>query len=244
MSAAIAVCRRELAGYFATPVAYVFIVVFLALNGALTFQLGAFFERGQADLQPFFTWHPWLYLLLAPAIAMRLWAEERRSGSIELLLTLPIPLYAAVIGKFLAAWLFFAVALALTAPMWVTVNILGEPDNGVIAASYLGSWLMAGGFLAVGACLSAATTNQVVAFVLSAAAGFLLTVAGTPVVQGFFTGWAPQVVVDAVGSLSFLTHFQSITRGVVALRDVLFFLSAIAAFLFINAVLVDMRKAA
>lgn len=244
MSATFAICRRELGGYFSTPVAYVFIVVFLALNGALTFKLGGFFERGQADLQAFFSWHPWLYLLLAPAIAMRLWAEERRSGSIELLLTLPVPLASAVIGKFLAAWLFFGAALALTAPIWVTVNILGEPDNGVILASYLGSWLMAGGFLAVGACMSASTTNQVVAFVLAAASCFVLTVAGTPVVQGFFAGWAPSGVVEAVGGLSFLTHFQAITRGVVDLRDVVFFLSAIAAFLFVNGVLVDLRKSA
>lgn len=244
MTATYAVFRRELAGYFATPVAYVFIVVFLALNGALTFNLGGFFERGQADLQAFFTWHPWLYLLLAPAIAMRLWAEERRSGSIELLLTLPLPLGAAVLGKFLAAWVFFGVALALTAPIWVTVNILGDPDNGVIFASYLGSWLMAGGFIAAGACMSAATTNQVVAFVLGAALCFLLTVAGTPVVQGFFAGWAPAGVVDAVSGLSFLTHFQAITRGVVDLRDVIFFLSAIATFLFVNAILIDRRKGA
>lgn len=244
MQSVIAVTRRELSGYFSTPVAYVFIVVFLLLAGALTFQLGGFFERGQADLQSFFTWHPWLYLLLAPAIAMRLWAEERRSGSIELLLTLPIPLAAAVIGKFLAAWLFFGVALILTMPIWITVNILGAPDNGVIAASYLGSWLMAGGFLAAGAAMSAATDNQVVAFVLAAALCFALTVAGTPVVQGFFAGWAPAAVAQTIGDFSFLAHFQAITRGVVDLRDVLFFLSAIATFLFINGVLVDQRKSA
>ena len=240
---AFAICRRELAGYFATPVAYVFIVVFLALNGALTFHLGAFFERGQADLQPFFNWHPWLYLFLVPAISMRMWAEERRSGSIELLLTLPISLTSAVLGKFLAAWAFLGVALLLTFPMWVTVSYLGDPDHGVILASYIGSWLMAGGFLAIGACLSALTKNQVVAFVLASAACFLSTVAGSPIVLGFLAGWAPAGVIEAVSSFSFLTHFQAITRGVLDLRDLVFFLSTIAAFLFANAVIVEMRKA-
>ena len=178
-----AVARRELAGYFSTPVAYVFIVIFLAMASALTFYVGAFFERQQASLEAFFSFHPWLYLFLIPAVAMRLWAEERKSGTIELLMTMPMSTTAAVLGKFLAAWLFVAVALALTFPLWITVNILGEPDNGVILAGYLGSLLMAGAFLAIGSCLSAITRNQVVAFILAAAVSFLLCMAGLELVQ-------------------------------------------------------------
>src|SRR5919198_4059386 len=173
--------KRELAGYFATPVAYVFLVIFLALSGAFTFFVGNFFERGQADLQSFFTFHPWLYIVLIPALAMRLWAEERRSGTIELFLTLPIRMTEAVLGKFLAAWCFAGIALALTFPFWVTVNFLGRPDNGVILASYIGSWLMAGAMLAVGGCISAMTKNQVIAFVVTAAVVFVFTVAGSPI---------------------------------------------------------------
>src|SRR5947199_1649174 len=186
-----AIFRRELAGYFATPLAYVFIVIFLALAGVLTFFVGNFFERGQADLQSFFSFHPWLYLVLIPALSMRLWAEERRSGTIELFLTLPVRLSEAVLGKFLAAWVFAGIALALTFPFWITVNILGNPDNGVILASYFGSWLMAGAILAIGAAISAATKNQVIAFVVAAAAAFVLTVAGSPVVLELVRGWAP-----------------------------------------------------
>src|ERR1700727_1817779 len=180
MSKVWVVFRRELRSYFATPLAYVFIVIFLVLAAVFTFQVGGFFERGQADLQPFFRWHPWLYLVLIPAISMRLWAEERNSGSIELLMTLPITLWQAVVGKFLAAWAFAGIALALTFPFWITVNYLGSPDNGVILASYVGSFLMAGAFLAVGACLSAVTKNQVIAFVITAAACFLFIVSGSP----------------------------------------------------------------
>jgi ABC-2 type transport system permease protein len=176
------IMRRELGGYFATPVAYVFLVIFLALSGAFTFYLGNFFERGQADLQSFFTFVPWLYLFLIPAIAMRLWSEERRSGTIELFLTLPISMAEAVLGKFLAAWAFTGIALALTFPLWITVNILGNPDNGVILAGYVGSLLMAGGFLAIGACMSAITKSQVIAFVLSASICFLFTVSGASIV--------------------------------------------------------------
>ena len=179
------IVRRELASYFATPLAYVFIVIFLVLAGALAFFAGNFFERGQADLQPFFTFHPWLYLVLIPALAMRLWAEERKSGTIELFLTLPISMTEAVVGKFLASWAFAAIALALTFPFWITVNILGSPDNGVIVASYIGSLLMAGAFLAVGAALSALTKNQVIAFVLTAALCFIFTVSGSSLVLGF-----------------------------------------------------------
>jgi ABC-2 type transport system permease protein len=232
-----------LAGYFATPIAAVFIVIFLMLSGAFTFYLGNFFVRGQADLAPFFDFHPWLYLVLIPALAMRLWAEERRSGTIELLLTLPVTMWEAVVGKFLAAWCFTGVALALTFPMWITVNILGEPDNGVILASYLGSLLMAGGFLAIGSCISALTKNQVIAFVVSVVIclGFILS--GFPLVLELFSGWAPQFLLSAISSFSFLTHFQSISKGVLDLRDILYFLSLIAFWLFATATVIDMKKA-
>src|SRR6266436_1879630 len=212
-----AIFRRELVGYFATPLAYVFIVIFLVMAGVLTFFVGNFFERGQADLQAFFTFHPWLYLVLIPALSMRLWAEERKSGTIELFLTLPISMLSAVLGKFLAAWAFAGIALALTFPFWLTVNYLGTPDNGVILASYIGSFLMAGAFLAVGACLSALTKNQVIAFVVTAAVCFLFTVSGSPIVLGVLHGWAPDGVLRTVASFSFLTHFNAIVRGVIDL---------------------------
>jgi ABC-2 type transport system permease protein len=235
--------RRELASYFATPLAYVFIVIFLVMAGALTFFMGNFFDRGQDDLQPFFTFHPWLYLVLIPALAMRLWAEERKSGTIELFLTLPISMAAAVLGKFLAAWAFTGIALVLTFPFWITVNVLGQPDNGVILASYIGSFLMAGSFLAVGAALSALTKNQVIAFVITAALCFLFTVSGSTVVLGFLQGWAPEAVLHAVAAFSFLDHFTAIIRGVIDLRDAVFFLSVIALFLFANAIIVELKKA-
>lgn len=241
MSALRAVFRRELGGYFVTPVAYVFLVVFLALAGALTFYLGGFYERGQADLQPFFAFHPWLYLFLAPAVAMRLWAEELRSGTIELLLTLPVTTAQAVLGKFLAAWVFLGIALILTFPIWITVNFLGDADDGVIAASYLGSWLMAGAFLAVGACLSALTHNQVIAFVASVAVCFLLLLAGYPLVLETVRVVAPWAA-GAVAQLSLLTHFQAITHGVLDLRDLLFFALTIAFWLYAGVVAVDLRK--
>jgi ABC-2 type transport system permease protein len=243
MHATLTVFRRELASYFATPLAYVFIVIFLVLAGALTFFVGNFFDRGQADLQPFFNFHPWLYLVLIPALAMRLWAEERKSGTIELFLTLPIPVWAAVLGKFFAAWAFAGIALALTFPFWLTVNWLGTPDNGVILASYIGSFLMAGGFLAIGACISALTKNQVIAFVLTAAACFVFTVSGSAIVLGFFQGWAPDRVLQTIASFSFLTHFNAIVRGVIDLRDAVFFFSVIFVFLIGNIVLVDLKKA-
>lgn len=243
MSPVAAIFRRELASYFATPVAYVFIVIFLVLAGAFTFYLGGFYERGQADLQPFFSFHPWLYLFLVPAVAMRLWSEERKSGTIELLLSLPVTMWQAVAGKFLAAWAFLGIALALTFPIWITVNYLGEPDNGVIVAGYLGSFLMAGAFLAIGACLSAATRNQVIAFILTAVVCFFLLLAGFPLVLDFVRAMAPQGVVDAIASLSFLTHFSAITKGVVDLRDVLFFLLTIGFWLYASAVVIDLKKA-
>jgi ABC-2 type transport system permease protein len=243
MRATWVIFRRELASYFATPLAYVFIVIFLALAGALAFFLGNFFDRGQADLQPFFTFHPWLYLVLIPALAMRLWAEERKSGTIELLLTLPISIAATVMGKFLASWAFAGIALALTFPFWITVNILGAPDNGVILASYIGSFLMAGAFLAVGAALSALTKNQVIAFVLTATLCFIFTVSGSSLVLEFFNGWAPDAVLNWIASFSFLQHFSAIVRGVIDLRDAVFFVSVMAFFLFANAVAVELTKA-
>src|SRR5579883_3202482 len=237
------ICRRELAGYFATPLAYVFIVIFLVLTGVLTFFVGNFFERGQADLQSFFTFHPWLYLVLIPALSMRLWAEERKSGTIELFLTLPISMGAAVIGKFLSAWCFAGIALALTFPFWVTVNFLGDPDNGVILASYLASWLMAGAILALGAAVSAATKNQVIAFVVTAALAFVLIVAGTSTVLGLFRGWAPEAVIRAVAGASIFGHYSAVTRGVIAFADLFYFASLIVGFLAANAILVDLKKA-
>ena len=237
------ILRRELASYFATPLAYVFILIFLVLANAFTFYVGGFFQLGQADLRPFFMFHPWLYLFLIPALTMKLWAEERKSGSIELLMTLPVKVWEAVLGKYLAAWIFTGIALALTFPIWLTVNYLGSPDNGVIIASYLGSLLLAGGFLAIGSCMSALTRNQVVAFILGVAACFVLLLAGYPLVLDVFRGWAPQTLIEAVASLSLLTHFQSITRGVLEARDILYFAMLIGFFLFTTTVAIDLRKA-
>lgn len=235
--------RREFASYFATPLALVFIVIFLVLAGAFAFYLGGFYERGQADLAPFFNYHPWLYLFLIPALSMRLWAEERKAGTIELLSTLPITLGQAVIGKFLAAWCFAGLALALTFPIWITVNYLGSPDNGAILAAYVGSLLMAGGFLAIGACMSATTSNQVIAFIFTVVICFGFLLSGFPMVLGLFQGWAPQAVTDAVASLSFLTHFNSISKGVIDLRDLLYFGTLIAVWLAATAIVLDMKKA-
>lgn len=235
--------RRELASYFATPVAYVFITIFLVLAGWFTFYLGGFYERGQADLAPFFAFHPWLYLFLIPAISMRLWAEERKSGTIELLLTLPVTMVQAVLGKFLAAWAFAAIALALTFPIWITVNYLGDPDNGAILAGYVGSLLMAGGFLAIGSCISAATRNQVVAFILTVVVCLVLLLAGLPMVLDVLGALLPQVIVDAIASMSFLTHFNAIAKGVIDLRDLVYFVLMIAFWLYACAVVIDLRKA-
>jgi ABC-2 type transport system permease protein len=234
--------RRELASYFATPVAYVFILIFLVLSGVFTFYLGGFFERGQADLSAFFNFHPWLYLFLIPALAMRLWAEERKSGSIELLMTLPISRFEAVTGKFLAAWVFAGLALLLTFPMVLTVNYLGDPDNGVILGSYLGSWLLAGAFLAIGSCMSALAKNQVIAFILTVTACFVFIVSGLPLVLDAFA-WAPQWLLDAVASLSFLVRFSALSKGIIDLRDLLYFLSLILAWLAATAVVIDLKKA-
>jgi ABC-2 type transport system permease protein len=243
MNKALAVFKREFFAYFATPIAYVFIVIFLFAMGAFTFEIGRFYDRGIADLSVFFGYHPWLYLFLVPAIGMRLWAEERRIGTMELLLTLPIPIWASVTGKFLAAWAFTTVALVLTFPVWLTVNYLGDPDNGVILAGYVGSILMAGAYLAISAALSATTTNQVIAFVVSVVVCFLFTVSGAPLVLDFVSAIAPTVLVNTIASFSFLTHFESISKGVIDLRDLVYFASLIALFLTANIVLIDLKKA-
>lgn len=243
MKALFTVFRRELAAYFVTPLAYVFIFIFLVLSGATTFFLGNFFERGQADLAPFFGFHPWLYLLLVPAVAMRLWADERKTGTVELLLTLPVSVGQAVVGKFLAAWAFAGIALALTFPMWITVNYLGSPDNGVILTSYIGSFVMAGAYLAIGACFSALSKNQVIAFVLAAVVCLLFTVSGTPLVLNAFSGWAPASVVDTVAGLSMLANFDGISRGVLDAVNIVYFASVIVLFLFANAIFVGLYKA-
>ena len=237
------VTRRELSGYFSTPVAWVFIVIFLVMSGTFTFYIGSFYERGTADLTPFFQFHPWLYLFLVPAIAMRLWAEERRSGTIELLLTLPLTTGQAVLGKFLAAWSFIGLALALTFPVWLTVNYLGNPDNGIIVAGYIGSWLMAGGFLAIGSCMSAVTRNQVVAFILSVVVCFGFMLSGLPMIMNLFTGWAPQALLDVIADFSFLAHFAAVSKGVIDLRDLVFFGLVIAFWLLANTIVLELKKA-
>jgi len=243
MSGIGAVMRREIRSYFSTPLAYVFIIIFLVLTGFFAFSFGNLYERGQADLAPFFTFHPWLYLFLVPALSMRLWAEERKGGSIELLMTLPIEVWQAVVGKFLAAWIFTGLALALTFPIWITINYLGSPDNGVILAAYIGSFLMAGGFLAVSACISACTKSQVIAFIVAVVACFAFLVIGLPQLLGVFSLWAPQAIVDAIASLSFLTHFTDISKGVIDLRDIIYFTLLIALFLYANAIVLQMNRA-
>ena len=243
MSVVMAVYRREFGAYFASPLAYVFLVIFLVLTGVFTFYLGGFYERNQADLEAFFTFHPWLYLFLVPAIAMRTWAEERKSGTIELLLTLPVSMWQAVAAKFLAAWSFIAIALALTFPMWITVNYLGDPDNGVVLAAYLGSLLMAGGYLAIGVCMSAATTSQVIAFIVTVVVCFFFTLAGYPLMLDAFRGWLPAGVVEVLASMSFLSHFDAIKKGVLDLRDVIYFVAMIGFWLYASAIVIDLKKA-
>jgi len=237
------IAEREFAAYFATPLATIFLVIFVALTGAFAFFVGGFFERGQADLSSFFLYHPWLYLLLVPAIAMRLWAEERKTGTIELLMTLPVSPWEAILGKFLAAWAFIGLALVLTFPMWITVNILGRPDNGVILASYLGSFLTAGAFLAIGSCISALTKNQVIAFIVSASICFLLVMSGLELVLNVLRAWTPGFLVSAVSSLSFLSHFDRISKGVLEVSGLVFYVSLIVFALFCNRIFVELKKA-
>jgi ABC-2 type transport system permease protein len=242
MSPIAAVARRELRSYFVTPVAYVFLVIFLVLSGILTFYAGDFYDRQQADLQPFFVMHPWLYLVLVPAVSMRMWAEEAKGGTLELLLSLPLNLAQAMLGKFLAAWLFVGLALVLTFPIWITVNYLGSPDNGVIFAGYIGSWLMAGSFLAIGACLSAVTQSQVVAFVLTVVVCFLLILVGQPQVMEFFQGTVPRKLINGLAHLSMMRHFEAISRGVLDLRDLLFFVLSMAAWLTAGVLVLDLKR--
>ena len=234
--------KREFDSYFSTHLAYVFILIFLVLSGVFTFYLGSFYERGQADLLPFFNFHPWLYLFLVPALSMRLWAEELKSGSIELLLTLPVTIVDAVVGKFLAAWIFAGISLMMTFPLWLTVNYLGDPDNGVIFTSYIGSWLMAGSFLAIGSCMSALSKSQVIAFILCGVVCLLFVLAGYPLVLNSIKTWVPLVVVDSVASLSFLNHFNSISRGIISLRDVLYFCSVQVVWLAATVVVINARQ--
>lgn len=237
------ITKREISGYFATPLAYIFLAAFAALSGALAFYVGGFFDRGQADLRPLFEFQPWLLLLLVPAISMRLWAEEKKSGSIELLMTLPVTITQSVLGKFLAAWAILAVALVLTMPMWVTVNILGTPDNGVIAASYFGSWLLAGAFLAIGGAISATTNNQVIAFVITLVVSFIFVMSGFETLLKTFEGWLPEYVFSVIASMSFLSHFDQFVKGLVGLSTLVFFVSMIVFWLFVNVVIIDQSKA-
>ena len=234
---------RELRGYFRTPLASIFLLVFLALSSGMTFFLGRFFERDQADLIAFFSWHPWLFLILMPAIGMRLWAEERRSGTIELLITLPVTNTQLVVGKFLASWVFTLIALVLSMPIWITVNYLGDPDNNVILISYIGSWLMAGAFLALTSCLSTLTKNQVIAFIISSISGFVLIMAGFSLILSAVRSWAPVWITETIGSMSFLSHFSRIQMGVFDLNSLIFFVSMIFLCLWINIQLVQMKKA-
>lgn len=233
-----AVYIRELAAYFLTPLAYVFIAIFLIALGSFTFEIGRFFDTNQADLAPFFLFHPWLYLVFLPAIAMRLWADEARGGTLELLLTLPAPTWSLVLGKFLAAWTVAGAALLLTTPMWMSVNWLGAPDNAAIFLTYVISFLMAGGYLAIACAMSAAAGNQVVAFVLSVAAGFIFTAAGLPVVASAF---GPGLA-EAMASFSLLTHFEAAQRGVLEMRALVFYIGFIAVWLALNAIWVSARK--
>ena len=235
--------RREFSSFFSTPVAYVFIAIFLIMSGVFTFYMGNYYERGQADLLPFFSFHPWLYLFLVPAMAMRTWSEERKSGTIELLMTLPITPAQAMIGKFLAAWAILGLSLLLTFPMWLMVNYLGAPDNGIIFAAYIGSWLMAGAFLSVGICMSALSKSQVVAFILAVVVCFLFVLSGTGLVLDVFKGILPTILLDTIASFSFLTHFEAISKGVIALKDVGYFVIVTAAWLYAGLVIIESKKA-
>jgi len=242
-SPVITIAKRELGGYFASPIAFVFIVIFLLLSGFFTFMVAGFFENGEATLTTFFVWLPWLYLFLVPAVGMRMWSEERRLGTIELLLTMPIAAWQAILGKFLASWAVIAVAVLLTFPFVLTVNFLGHPDNGVIFASYLGSLLMAGAYLAISAMTSALTRNQVISFILSVVLLLFLIVAGWTPVVNLLGQWAPQWLINIVSTFSVMTHFASIQNGVIDSRDILFFLSVIVFALFTTSVILHSRRA-
>jgi ABC-2 type transport system permease protein len=243
MKAVWIIAKRELAAYFTSPVAYVFLVIFLLLTGFFTFTAGNFFERGEASLAAFFGWHPWVYLVLVPAVGMRLWAEERRAGTLELLLTLPITAWQAIIAKFLASWVFLGVALLLTFPAVITVNVLGSPDNGVIFAGYLGSFFLAGAYLAISCMTSAMTRNQVVAFILAVVICLFLLLAGFNPVTDLLVRWASPSVVDTVAAFSVVTHFDGFQRGVIDTRDLFFFLSVIGFALFATGVIIRGHRA-
>lgn len=243
MKPVITIAKRELTGYFASPVAFVFIVIFLMLSGFFSFMVAGFFERGQASLEAFFAWHPWLYLFLVPAVGMRMWSEERRLGTLELLLTMPVTPWQAILGKFLAAWAVVGLALGLTFPMWLTVNYLGNPDNGVILAGYLGSFMMGGAYLSITAMTSAMTRNQVVAFIVSVVLSLFLILAGYPPVTNMLVHWASPALVDAIASFSVMTHFESIQKGVLDSRDILYFLSVMVFSLFTTGVIVRTHRA-
>jgi ABC-2 type transport system permease protein len=238
MKPVLTIVKRELSAYFTSPVAYVFLVIFLLLTGFFTFTAGNFFERGEASLAAFFGWHPWLYLVVVPAIGMRLWAEERRSGTLELLFTMPITTWQAIVAKFLASWAFLAVALVLTFPAIVTVNLLGSPDNGIIVAGYLGSFLLAGTYLAITCMTSAMTRNQVVALILSVVICLFLILAGFNPVTDLLTRWASPALVDTVAAFSVVTHFDGFQRGVIDARDLGYFLSVIGFALFATGVVI------
>jgi ABC-2 type transport system permease protein len=242
LASMMAIYRREVLSYLTTPTAYVFVAVFLFAIGLFTFQIGGFFEERRADLSIFFSYHPWIFMIFLPAIAMRLWAEETRSGAIELLLTLPAPTWSLVLGKFLAAWTIAAVALLLTAPLWITVNILGSPDNAAIFTAYLASLLMAGAYIAIGSAMSALTQAQIVAFVLAVLISFLLTALGLPLVLDFFSGVIGGGLAEAIARFSLLYHFDAAQRGVVEFRSVFYFLSVIALSLGFTALAVDARR--
>jgi len=236
--------KREFRSYFESPVAYVFLVVFLMLSAFLTFAVTRYYERNLADLETFFFWHPWVYLLLVPAACMGLWAEERRRGTIELLMTMPVTLTQAILGKFFAAWAFLGVALLLTFPIVLTTMYLGHPDLGVIASGYLGSLLMAGACVSVGLLTSSLTRSQVIGFVLALILCLLLLLAGWEPVTGFFVQWAPGWLVDAVASVSFMPHFENMKRGVVSLRDLAYFAGVIVFMLAAAHVVIENRKSA
>jgi ABC-2 type transport system permease protein len=243
MKAVWIIAKRELGSYFSSPVAYVFLVIFLLLTGFFTFTAGNFFERGEASLASFFGWHPWLYLVLVPAVGMRLWAEERRAGTLELLLTMPITPWQAIVAKFLASWIFLAVALLLTFPAVITVNLLGDPDNGVIFAGYLGSFFLAGAYLAIACMTSAMTRNQVVAFILAVVLCLFLILAGFNPVTDLLVRWASPAVVDTVAAFSVVTHYDGFQRGVIDTRDLFFFLSVIGFALFATGVIIRGHRA-
>ena len=233
--------KREFLGYFRSPVAYVFLIVFLLASVGLAFFAGGFFKAGLATLDSYFYFHPWLFLFLVPAAGMRLWSEEKRAGTVELLFTLPITTFDAVIAKFLAAWAFLAIAILLSFPMTLTLAYLGNPDWGVVVSGYAGSILMAAGYLGVTSLMSALTKNQVISFVLSVFICFLIVLLGTSMFSGVMTGFLnfPVALADAVANFSFLTHFDAFTKGIIDPKDVIFFLSLTGLTLFLNVVVLE-----